>query len=224
MERTETAAIILGDGDDVHGGTHQDDIVYGRKGNDRLDGLAGDAGDDTLDGWWGADTLVGDRGDDLLVGAWGEDRLFGRAGNDVLSGEWGRDHLDGGSGDDRLDGSYDADRLTGGAGADRFELAYAFLSAPGEVRRDAITDFRPNKGDRIDLSGMDANVERAGDQAFAWAGADARPGVGEVGFERAGEDVIVRGYIGRTFDDGQGWFEIELDRFHGTPKAGDFLL
>jgi Ca2+-binding RTX toxin-like protein len=224
------AAIILCDGDDLHGGTYEDDVIYGRKGNDQLNGgsgndfLDGDAGDDHLLGQWEEDRLFGGAGNDFLDGAWDNDHLDGGSGNDQLDGLWGNDVLIGGSGRARLDGSYDADRLTGSAGADRFELAYSFLSAPGKDHRDIITDFQPGKGDRIDLSGMDANLQRKGDQTFAWVGADADPGVGEVGFPRVGGDVIVRGYTGPTQDTGAGYFEIELDHFGGTPKARDFIL
>ena len=39
--------------------------------------------------------------------------------------------------------------------------------------RDLITDFRRAQGDRIDLSGIDANGNLAGDQAFAFIGTAA---------------------------------------------------
>jgi Ca2+-binding RTX toxin-like protein len=229
-EAARAAPIILGNGDDVYEGTSGDDVIYGRKGNDQLDGwhgndfLDGDAGDDRLEGLWGEDTLVGDVGNDWLSGAWDADRLFGGAGNDTLEGDWANDHLDGGSGDDDLDGSYDADVLTGGPGADTFELAYSFLSAPGRAYRDVITDFQPGKGDRIDLSDMDANLQRTGNQKFAWVGADNDPGVGEVGFHRMGGDVIIRGYTGPTPDDGAGYFEIDFNQFRDPPGAQDFIL
>jgi Ca2+-binding RTX toxin-like protein len=62
----------------------------------------------------------------------------------------------------------DADLLTGGAGADTFELQIYINGAPDldRVQRDVITDFQPGTGDRIDLSDMDANWQRAGLQAF----------------------------------------------------------
>jgi hypothetical protein len=55
-------------------------------------------------------------------------------------------------------------------------------------------------------------------------GASSDPGVGEVGFQRVGGDVIIRGHVGPTPDYVAGFFEIELDRFRGTPETGDFIF
>ncbi len=123
----------------------------------------------------------------------------------------------------QVDGA--ADLLTGGAGADTFELPFdPYQSPAGRTHRDVITDFQPSKGDRIDLSHMDANLQRAGNQKFTWVGADRDPGVGEVGFQRAGGDVLIRGYTGPASGLGAGYFEIELDQFRDMPTAGDFIL
>jgi Ca2+-binding RTX toxin-like protein len=78
------------------------------------DGLFGEVGDDTIDGFGG---------DDLLVGGNGNDNLIGNTGHDILIGGEGTDTLSGGPGNDIL---------TGGNGKDRF------VFGPG---RDIITDF-----------------------------------------------------------------------------------
>jgi Ca2+-binding RTX toxin-like protein len=86
------------------------------------------------------------------------DRIDGAAGNDVL---------DGGGGDDLLVGGLDADILVGGAGADTFQFNSVNESPFGiNIKHDAISDFNPLDGDKIDLSGIDADTGLPGDQAF----------------------------------------------------------
>lgn len=56
------------------------------------------------------------------------------------------------------------DKLTGGKGADTF----VFSSITSNVSLlDTITDFSTKQGDKIDLSGIDANASVASDQAFS---------------------------------------------------------
>lgn len=116
--------------------------------------LGGTTGDDRLSGRRGNDVLDADAGDDLLRGGAGDDTLWARDGDDVLSGGPGRDVLVGAKG---------SDTLWGGNGADRF----VFLSATERDRgaTDRIADFRRGL-DRIDLSNIDADATRAGDQSF----------------------------------------------------------
>lgn len=133
----------------------------------------GGGGNDTLDGTWANGPLLGrgGAGDDDLSGGSGDDVLRGGAGQDVLRGGAGDDALDGGSGDDGLVGGPGADVLTGGAGADVFHfLVEDDLVAPdGRVGLDRIIDFSRAQGDRIDLSGIDADVTAPGDQDFLFA-------------------------------------------------------
>ncbi|AVS81047.1 calcium-binding protein, partial [Paracidovorax avenae] len=97
-----------------------DDRVYGRDGNDNLDGQDGDdavygeAGDDTVSGGNGNDSLYGGDGTDIINGGNGDDRLLGESGNDTLNGDAGNDVLPGGVGDDTLDGGAGNDILAGG--------------------------------------------------------------------------------------------------------------
>ncbi|WP_299728132.1 M10 family metallopeptidase [uncultured Tateyamaria sp.] len=139
-------SLLGGDGDDqleggdgfdqINGGAGHDrilagataDRVYGGDGNDwisggsnlgiTVDGLWGEAGDDTLVGDGGFDLLDGGDGNDLLDGGHQADNLYGRAGNDVMRGGLGLDRLFGGEGDDLGHGGEGDDGLFGDAGND----------------------------------------------------------------------------------------------------------
>ncbi|MEI6745270.1 MAG: type I secretion C-terminal target domain-containing protein, partial [Methylococcaceae bacterium] len=87
----------------------------------------------------------------------GDDQLTGTAKNDKLSSLEGNDTLIGGLG---------ADVLTGGLGTDVFKFNDIKETGLAVKTRDTITDFKTSEGDKIDLSGIDANTNRAGDQAF----------------------------------------------------------
>gem|GEM_PF-1934589 len=119
------------------------------------------------EGGRGHDFLYGVASDDFLFGSSGNDFLYGSGGTDWLEGGTGADRLFGGIGNDRLYGGSGSDRLNGGGGSDIFifrRLSDSTLSAP-----DIIEDF--SRGiDKIDLSAIDANTKRTGDQAFAFAG------------------------------------------------------
>jgi len=125
--------------------------------------------DMTLIGTEGNDLLNGASGADRISGLGGNDRLFGFAGNDYLDGGRGSDQLNGGSGNDILIGGAGRDELTGGANADIFRFLAISDSAVGG-NRDRITDFRRSDRDLIDLSGIDANTNLVGDQAFTFIG------------------------------------------------------
>jgi serralysin len=137
----------------------------------------------------GRDTITGNLARNSLSGGAGNDRLVGLEDRDSLSGGGGRDNLDGGVGNDRLDGGgaadivkggagndlilggVGADRLWGAAGADTFAFA-----ALAEVDRDRIYDL-DDAHDVIDLSAIDANSHRTGNQAFRLVSAlDGRAG------------------------------------------------
>lgn len=94
--------------------------------------------------------------------------LAGNAGNNVLTGNGGDDILNGGAGDDTLIGGVGNDWLTGGGGRDTFVIRVG--------NGDTILDFESrnavgrNQNDRIDVSGIDANTNRGGDDSFRWVG------------------------------------------------------
>ena len=80
-----------------------------------------------------------------------------------MLGGVGDDLLDGGKGADRLCGGAGTDLLTGGAGKDWF-LFNSVLDSAIDTLRDVITDFV--KGDKINLSAIDANTSVKGNNAF----------------------------------------------------------
>jgi Ca2+-binding RTX toxin-like protein len=168
------------------------DVLSGGVGNDTLDG---GAGADHLYGGVGGDILVGGDGydfarydaaagggvvvslatglgsageaqDDLLTGVEG---VVGSTYGDVLTGDSGANTLFGQGGGDILFGLNGADTLVGGAGADRF--VFINIGDSAVAAADQILDFSLAEGDRIDLSGIDANAALAGDQAFTLVGA-----------------------------------------------------
>jgi serralysin len=86
--------------------------------------------------------------------------------NDQLTGTNKHDKLSGLAGDDTLIGGLGADVLTGGSGSDVFQFNDIKETGKTAKTRDTITDFKTSDGDKIDLSGIDANTNRTGDQPF----------------------------------------------------------
>jgi serralysin len=147
-----------------------------------IDLLNGNAGNNILNGGAGKDFLNGNAGNDTLNGNGGSDILNGGAGNDILNGGAGNDVLTGGIGNDTLVGGSGSDRLTGGVGNDVFKFN-SVSDSPAGVSRDIISDFAGNgnlPGDRIDLSSIDANSTRGGNQAFTYIGAGAFSAPGQI--------------------------------------------
>ena len=165
--------IALGNaGNDSLFGNAGDDDLRGLDGEDRLSGgsgldiLAGGNGGDVVDGGADNDTLFGMDGNDQLFGGLGDDYATGGTGNDTILGEDGADRLYGGDGDDVINGGAGRDILTGNTGADRFVYSLISDSAFDVSSRDRIDDFSRAGGDKIDLSAIDADDARTGDQAF----------------------------------------------------------
>ena len=136
-------------GDDTLEGSWGDDLLKGGQGDDYLDGgrgndeLYGGRGSDTLDGNWGDDKLYGGRGEDTLKGSRGDDELYGGRGSDSLNGGFGDDALYGGRGADTLFGDWGDDELDGGKGDDTLEGsrgADTFVFREGDGN-DTIVDF-----------------------------------------------------------------------------------
>jgi Ca2+-binding RTX toxin-like protein len=145
-----------------------------------------------------ADTLTGGSGNDIYHLRHKGDRVIERAGGgtDViyssvhytlataeaveevraatgvglrLTGNGFSQHLHGGTGRDTLEGGGGQDRLWGGADTqvDRFVFRSLTDSAVG-AGRDRLYQFRSGIDD-VDLRAIDANITRAGDQAFAFS-------------------------------------------------------
>jgi len=119
-----------------------------------------------------------------------------------------------------LTGGAGADRLTGGAAADQF--VYNAVSESNPTVRDVITDFSHAQGDRIALSGIDANSLVAGDQAFTFIGSAAfSHSAGQLRFESDGHgNLIVSGDV-----NGDAIADFQVQLVGTTPLvASDFIL
>src|SRR5262249_18197472 len=163
-----------------------DDFLFVPPSTEGNDTLLSTSGNDTLNGGFGTDTAsyanatagvnvsLAAAGPQNTIGA-GTDTLIsienltGSAFADILTGNNGDNVLNGGAGNDRLTGGLGQDTLTGGAGNDVFAFNSVSDTLAGPLARDIITDFTPGQ-DKIDLSGIDANPTRKGDQAFRFIG------------------------------------------------------
>lgn len=165
-------------------------------------------------------TFTGTELNDTITGTAGaNDTIFGRGDVDTLFGLDGDDILDGGAGKDTLVGGAGADQLLGGAGGDRFRYDAASDSAVGS--HDMIFDFSRAQGDRISLTGVDANTLVGGDQNFAFLGTAAFSGVaGQLRYEKSGGNTFVYGDLdGDAVADFQLQLNGELNLY-----SSDFLL
>ena len=92
---------------------------------------------------------------------------------DVLYGGEGDDEIYGGGGDDTLIGVSGSDFLVGGEGADTFQFNSVEDSRPGG-KRDVITDFNGEEGDRIDLSNIQTAIKFIGSAEFSGSPGEVR--------------------------------------------------
>ncbi|MES3022354.1 MAG: calcium-binding protein [Pseudomonadota bacterium] len=204
-------------------GNAMNNVLFAGSGANVIDGAGGV---DTLSYAFGAATGVtvslalagaqatGGSGADTLAGI---ENLNGTAYDDSLTGDAGSNVLMGGGGNDVLTGGLGADFLGGGAGADIFSFLSIADSGLVGAERDTISDFV--KGlDKIDLSGIDANADTAGNDAFtSLIAADAA-------FTTAGQMRIVDGVLyGNTDGDADAEFAIVLTGVT-TLTLGDFVL
>ncbi|MBR1266089.1 hypothetical protein JQ629_01040 [Bradyrhizobium sp. AUGA SZCCT0222] len=218
--------ISAGAGDDHVFAGADADMVYGDAGADRIFGEQGNdlinagAGDDTVFGGAGNDLIVAEAGDgndayfgDEGTGGSGIDTLDMSAtgaaatvnlgsgplmngsasssltGNDTL---WGIENVNTGSGNDVIVAGTAANVMNGGLGGDTF-----VFSSVEAAKGDTIVGFEP--GDRIDLSGIDANYATDGNQSFTLVSDAAFTAAGQlaVTYEtRNGEDfTVVQGNV-----------------------------
>ena len=237
----EADTLIGGTSDDLAFGGGGDDIVLGNGGADILFGDAGDdrlfggEGHDVIEAGAGDDRVFGGDGDDLIIADSddGRDSYWGGAGNDTvdyaaLSGDvevdlgnglmgrgsvtvdgatdtiYGFENVLTGLGNDTIRANAAANILDGGAGNDTFVFGTA-----DDADGDVILGFTP--GDRIDLSGIDADAGQSGHQSFTLNTTGTRNVAGQISIsheERAdGSHTIVSGNVnGGETDD----FRIEL--------------
>ncbi|MFV3130310.1 hypothetical protein [Niveispirillum sp. KHB5.9] len=219
----------------------------GLTGGDGADTLDGGAGNDMLDGGAGADSLIGGAGNDIFIvdddadvvvedagggtdtvrtslgshtlAANVENLVYTGGGNFDGTGNADANAITGGAGADTLAGGGGADTLTGGSGADRFVLAAVAESTVATPI--TIADFSSAEGDRIDLSGIDANSATPIDDAFTFLGVAAFTNVaGQLRIQVVGTDLQLLGDIN---GDGTADFAITLTALT-TLTAGDIVL
>lgn len=162
----------------------------------------GGSGNDHFTGGNRADELDGNEGNDFLDGRGGDDkRMFGWDGKDVLVGGTGKE------------------TLRGGAHADTFDFNSLMDSVVGG-NHDVIQDFRRADGDKIDLRGIDADIDgTGGNQLFTFIGGQRFHGVdGELRFAAH----LLQGDVN---GDGRADFEVYVNAntLVGGP-GGDLLL
>ena len=160
-------------------------------------------------------TITTGSGSDALTTGTGADILRGNAGADLLKSGGGQDQVFGGAGADTLRGGTGADVLRGGLGADVFVFGSVAEAGIG-TGHDQILDLHTSV-DRIDLAGIDANLNIAGNQAFAF--------IGSAGFSLvAGQLRFANGLIaGDVNGDGVADFQIQIGAHPGLTQS-DFLL
>lgn len=194
--------------------TYSFNYGYGGDGNDTLTATAPVATESDIS----QSKLYGGSGaDSLRVYGGTDNRLDGGAGNDTLTGGGADDVLIGGSG---------ADELKGGRGDDTFR--YLWMTGTKVETRDSILDFgfgsKSRGDDVIDLSKIDANTGKSGDQAFKFGGT-TKTGTGYVWIE---EDDSGSGSLVKADNGGSEDLVIAVDDGAGTTSAdwsaSDFLL
>ncbi|MCC0804874.1 calcium-binding protein [Methylobacterium sp. W2] len=233
------------EGDNSLIGNSGENRLDGGAGDDRL---AGREGDDTLVGGTGADVMRGGTGNDTYVVDDAGDHAIEQpgqgfdtvrssvsytmetnieklvlAGSDDLTanGNVGRNQIYGNVGDNTIYGDDGRDLLFGRDGADTFVFKAITDSDVAVAGRDIIKDFDFAEGDRIDLSGIDANLGQAGDQGFQFVGTDAFSGqAGELRTKYGGGNTLVQG---DTDGDGAADFAVLLQG-HQTLDNGSFIV
>ncbi|MCY1275697.1 Bifunctional hemolysin/adenylate cyclase precursor [compost metagenome] len=135
------------------------------------DTLAGNAGNNVLDGGAGFDTLSyfqATAGVTVSL-AVTTAQATGGAGIDTLRNFEG---LTGSAFNDTLTGNVGVNFFNGGAGGDRFDFNSLGEMGVGALR-DVVRDFNSAEGDKIDLSTLDANAATAANDAFTFIGTAA---------------------------------------------------
>jgi serralysin len=220
---TPAAQILEGTGGkNVLHGTPEIDAMYGRAGNDTY--YVTQAGDKAYEkAGQGTDkvvstisySLAGQYVEHLTLTGAGNVNGTGNGLNNRLTGNAATNTLKGGSGNDTLNGNGGKDVLWGGSGRDAFKFDTA-----QEAKGDTIRDF-VHGADRINLKGIDANADAAGNQAFTFIGQQGFHEVaGELKTYHSGGNTIVAGDVN---GDGSADFTIKALGAHTFANA-DFIL
>ncbi|WP_218463706.1 peroxidase family protein [Maritimibacter sp. DP1N21-5] len=223
----EADLVIAGGGDDVVLGGGGDDMVFGDAGDDRV--LGGDGDDWVVDGegdgsdyYWGgkgSDTLdysghTGDVDVDLGSGIMGHGQVTVGTEHDVI---FGFENVATGSGDDTITANSAVNVMDGGDG----DNVFVFRSAT-HADGDQIVGF--NIGDKIDLSGIDADQTTAGHQSFVLFTNGGLNAAGQLNvtyeMHDDGEHTIVSGNVSGG-DDAD--FEIDITGHHALAATDSII-
>jgi Ca2+-binding RTX toxin-like protein len=94
----------------------------------------------------------------------------GNTGDNILQSNNAGSDLEGHDGNDTLNDGDGRDVFTGGSGADTFDFSHV----QGVVLRlGEVLDFSTARGDKIDVSKIDADTTQAGNQTFGFIGDQA---------------------------------------------------
>ncbi len=203
--RLYEAADLEHDHEDDPEHAEDDDIVCGGADDD----VHGGKGRDAVHGGKGSDRIDGGDGDDTLEGEDDDDHLSGGTGNDDLRGGMGRDKLYGGSG---------KDILWGGEDADRFVFRHKSDSGVSAKSRDVVADFQ--RGDKIDLSAIDASAKKAGNQSFKFVSHFSGK-AGELQWDKNAKGFYVSGDLN---GDKHADFSVQVNTLLAKIHASDFVL
>jgi Ca2+-binding RTX toxin-like protein len=227
--------------DDVFGGAGRD-MLFGDQGNDRL---FGDDGNDVIEGSTGNDTVYAGSGDDRVLATvgdgddvyWGDDGrdtvdysaytadvkvdlgngllqhgsvASAQGGNDAI---FGFENFIGGSGNDTIVASAAVNVMDGGPGNDTF----VFRSA-ADANGDIIRGLQP--GDKIDLSGIDANTGSSGNQSFVLFAGTGFTAAGQLMVTHEIQDGVDHTIIaGNTNNDTVADFKIDVVGNHALTSS-----
>ena len=217
-------SITGGTGNDYIQGDTGDDRIDGEDGLDRLyggegnDAIYGGFGDDFIHALQGNDLTSGGAGNDTLDGHDGNDVIDGGTGNDLLYGGAGNDSITGGAGNDRIEGGSGLDLMNGGTGADQFVFDDGYTGL-GATARDRISGFSHSQGDKLNVDGVDADLNVVGDQDFVFKGTAAFTGIGQMRVVTSGTDRILQF---NNDSDLAADFEINLQGFNANLVLSDF--
>jgi hypothetical protein len=115
--------------------------------------------------------------------------------------------------------------MTGGAGDDVFVAeinATKTASKLGPISLDVVLDFKA--GDKIDVSGIDADSTMAGHQTFNFVGNAAGKGAGELSIQRFGNMNAAEKALGMDLDgiDGPSTFSGPVSVLLGNVDGGEY--
>lgn len=189
-------------------------------------GKGGDAEGDEI---YGFTDVLGSAFDDVITDIvkgtvsfdYNKNVFSGGAGNDTIVLGGGHDVGNGDEGDDTLIGELGADTLSGGTGSDTFVFLTIEDSTVAAAGRDTITDFSRAENDTIDLSAIDANLDKDGDQRFRFIEDDGfSRKAGELRIKEMDDGYMVFGNVDR---DKKAEFSIFVEDVNSL-KGGDFDL